>query len=163
VQADTIVPGAGNPAAWDRYAYVMYNPVKYTDPTGHFSQEQLEEWFGETWFEVLEEEFPELLPYFQTEEMTLGNMIYYEINGEKKYGVFSINFDNELVLWDPFEKDFVLFSDFFSSDFMPISLYDQSSEGIFDKVKDFGDYQACENIHFLPGWNKGDDYEAGWN
>jgi RHS repeat-associated protein len=35
VQADTVVPGAGNPAAWNRYAYVMYNPVKYVDPSGH--------------------------------------------------------------------------------------------------------------------------------
>jgi RHS repeat-associated protein len=36
VQADTIVPGAGNPAAWNRYAYVMYNPVRYVDPSGHW-------------------------------------------------------------------------------------------------------------------------------
>jgi RHS repeat-associated protein len=35
VQADTIVPGAGNPAAWNRYGYVMYNPLKYVDPSGH--------------------------------------------------------------------------------------------------------------------------------
>jgi len=35
-QADTAVPGAGNPAAWNRYAYVMYNPVKYVDPSGHW-------------------------------------------------------------------------------------------------------------------------------
>jgi RHS repeat-associated protein len=35
-QADTIVPGAGNPAAWNRYGYVMYNPLKYVDPSGHF-------------------------------------------------------------------------------------------------------------------------------
>ncbi len=34
-QADTIVPGAGNPAAWNRYGYVMYNPIRYTDPSGH--------------------------------------------------------------------------------------------------------------------------------
>lgn len=33
-QADTIVPGAG-PMAWDRYAYGLDNPVKYSDPTGH--------------------------------------------------------------------------------------------------------------------------------
>jgi RHS repeat-associated protein len=35
VQADTIVPGAGNPAAWNRYGYTVYNPVKYMDPSGH--------------------------------------------------------------------------------------------------------------------------------
>jgi len=33
--ADTIVPGAGNPGAWDRYAYVLNNPIGYTDPGGH--------------------------------------------------------------------------------------------------------------------------------
>jgi RHS repeat-associated protein len=34
-QADSIVPGAGNPLAWDRYAGMMNNPVKYIDPSGH--------------------------------------------------------------------------------------------------------------------------------
>lgn len=34
-QADTIVPNAGDSAAYDRYAYVKNNPVKYTDPSGH--------------------------------------------------------------------------------------------------------------------------------
>ena len=35
IQADPIVPGAGNPAAWNRYGYVMYNPVRYIDSDGH--------------------------------------------------------------------------------------------------------------------------------
>ncbi|MBI9049672.1 MAG: RHS repeat-associated core domain-containing protein [Anaerolineaceae bacterium] len=35
VQADTIVPGAGNSKSYDRYAYVSNNPVRYTDPSGH--------------------------------------------------------------------------------------------------------------------------------
>jgi hypothetical protein len=30
------VPGAGNPAAWDRYGYTLYNPVRYVDPSGHW-------------------------------------------------------------------------------------------------------------------------------
>ena len=36
--ADSIVPGAGNPGAWDRYAYVINSPVGNLDPTGHSSR-----------------------------------------------------------------------------------------------------------------------------
>ena len=39
VQADTLVPAPGNPMAWDRYAYVLNNPVRYTDPSGHYAFE----------------------------------------------------------------------------------------------------------------------------
>jgi hypothetical protein len=33
---DTIVPELGNPQALNRYAYVYNNPLKYTDPSGHW-------------------------------------------------------------------------------------------------------------------------------
>ncbi len=36
LQADTIVPQSGNPQALNRYSYTLNNPLKYTDPTGHF-------------------------------------------------------------------------------------------------------------------------------
>jgi RHS repeat-associated protein len=35
VQADTIVPQAGNPQSLNRYAYTLNNPLRYVDPTGH--------------------------------------------------------------------------------------------------------------------------------
>jgi hypothetical protein len=35
VSADSIVPGAGNPQALNRYSYVFNSPLNYTDPTGH--------------------------------------------------------------------------------------------------------------------------------
>jgi RHS repeat-associated protein len=38
ISADTIVPGAGNPQALNRYSMVLNNPLKYTDPTGHAQQ-----------------------------------------------------------------------------------------------------------------------------
>ena len=34
-QADTLIPGTGNPLAWDRYAYTLNNPLRYSDPSGH--------------------------------------------------------------------------------------------------------------------------------
>ena len=37
--ADTIVPGAGNPMAFDRYHYAQNNSVRYIDPSGHISCE----------------------------------------------------------------------------------------------------------------------------
>ena len=37
--ADTIIPGAGNPQSWDRFAYVNNNPLRYTDPSGHMMSE----------------------------------------------------------------------------------------------------------------------------
>jgi RHS repeat-associated protein len=35
LQADTIVPEPGNPQSLNRYTYVLNNPLKYTDPSGH--------------------------------------------------------------------------------------------------------------------------------
>ncbi|PKO12151.1 MAG: hypothetical protein CVU39_25435, partial [Chloroflexi bacterium HGW-Chloroflexi-10] len=32
---DTVIPDTYNPLDWNRYAYARYNPVKYSDPTGH--------------------------------------------------------------------------------------------------------------------------------
>jgi hypothetical protein len=35
LSADTIIPKTGGVLAWDRYLFVLGNPLKYTDPSGH--------------------------------------------------------------------------------------------------------------------------------
>jgi hypothetical protein len=48
LSADTIVPDPANPQSWNRYSYVLNNPLKYVDPTGMFEEDALIGWFGET-------------------------------------------------------------------------------------------------------------------
>jgi len=37
LQADTLVPNPGNPQSLNRYAYTLNNPLRYTDPSGHYA------------------------------------------------------------------------------------------------------------------------------
>ncbi len=38
IQPDSIIPDPNNSQSYDRYAYALNNPVRYTDPTGHITQ-----------------------------------------------------------------------------------------------------------------------------
>ena len=44
LSADTIVPGAANPQAFNRYSYVLNNPIRYNDPTGHMCSDPDDHW-----------------------------------------------------------------------------------------------------------------------
>jgi RHS repeat-associated protein len=43
-QADTIVPNPASAKAFDRYAYVENNPIRYNDPSGHCKSDDLACW-----------------------------------------------------------------------------------------------------------------------
>ena len=38
ISADSIVPDPQTPQSYNRYSYAFNNPVKYTDPSGHYAQ-----------------------------------------------------------------------------------------------------------------------------
>ena len=39
IQPDTLVPNPADPQSWNRFAYALNNPLRYTDPTGHYVDE----------------------------------------------------------------------------------------------------------------------------
>ena len=41
---DTIVPNSYNPQDLNRFSYVRNNPIRYTDPTGHFCSDPEDLW-----------------------------------------------------------------------------------------------------------------------
>ncbi len=50
----TIALAPGNPQALNRYSYVLNNPLRYTDPTGMFSEDEIMQYLGvSTWDDVL--------------------------------------------------------------------------------------------------------------
>jgi RHS repeat-associated protein len=48
ISADTIVPNPANPQCFNRYSYCLNNPLKYTDPTGHWSWGDVWGWVVDT-------------------------------------------------------------------------------------------------------------------
>ncbi len=52
--ADSIVPDPANPQSLNRFAYVYNNPLKYVDPTGQYTEQEIMEHFGvDEWKDVL--------------------------------------------------------------------------------------------------------------
>ena len=46
IQPDDIIPVLFNPQSYNRYSYVLNNPLRYTDPSGHWGQEVANWWSG---------------------------------------------------------------------------------------------------------------------
>ncbi|HEY53273.1 MAG TPA: RHS repeat-associated core domain-containing protein [Caldilineae bacterium] len=54
ISPDTIVPEPGNPQSLNRYSYVLNNPLRYTDPTGMFTEDEIMAYLDvNSWEEVL--------------------------------------------------------------------------------------------------------------
>lgn len=48
ITPDTVIPGVYNPMAWNRYSYVLNNPLRYLDPSGHFWDDFCD-WVEDNW------------------------------------------------------------------------------------------------------------------
>ncbi len=94
VSADTIVPEPGNPQSLNRFAYVLGNPLRYTDPTGHFSDAQLKKWFGDSWRTLFSETWQRILLLAE-----FGDAVVYG-SGEYAYFFIVAGSEGELVAWN---------------------------------------------------------------
>jgi len=54
IQADTIVPSPANPQSLNRYSYVLNSPLRYTDPTGHLTPDELRHLLGDSYDYLME-------------------------------------------------------------------------------------------------------------
>jgi hypothetical protein len=46
ISADSIVPHPDNPQTLNRCSYVLNNPIKFVDPTGHAGDDPNDDWGG---------------------------------------------------------------------------------------------------------------------
>jgi RHS repeat-associated protein len=56
ISADTLIPDPANPQSLNRYAYTLNSPLRFIDPTGHFTDEAIEEYLQdnfEDWESIL--------------------------------------------------------------------------------------------------------------
>jgi RHS repeat-associated protein len=44
IQPDTLIPDPGNSGDWNRYAYVLYNPMRYTAPLNPSASGRIPPW-----------------------------------------------------------------------------------------------------------------------
>ncbi|MBC7251753.1 MAG: RHS repeat-associated core domain-containing protein, partial [Anaerolineae bacterium] len=97
VSADTVVPNPGNPQDLNRYAYVRNNPLRYTDPSGYLTEDQIKAYLGvETWEDVL--------AFFEAGGELEGRWGWLETLRAAELGDEIQFFENYSGLWPPLES-----------------------------------------------------------
>ena len=72
ISPDTLVPDPTNGMDYQRYSYARGNPLKYNDPTGYYSVDELQQHFGAN-------SFDELMALFGQDGQYEGNSGWYDI------------------------------------------------------------------------------------
>ena len=104
------MPQPGNPQALNRYSYVLNNPLRYTDPTGHLTEEELQTLLGND-YDTLMTLWRQYDPYWMAvleaiqgggvleASMLDGIELHFEGNGKDiRLNVYNGSFSKQL--WD---------------------------------------------------------------
>lgn len=93
ISPDPIVPEPGGSQGFNRYGYVSNNPLRYIDPTGHFEESDLREWFGDDWRDKFSDDFQYIL-----QEGEFGDAVKYG-SDVSQIAVFVQNDQDRLQAW----------------------------------------------------------------
>ncbi|MCL4872222.1 MAG: hypothetical protein KJ063_24955, partial [Anaerolineae bacterium] len=87
--ADTLIPSPTNPQSHNRYSYVLGNTLRYTDPTGHLSEDEIEKYFGFTTKQQIIDAYGKAVAdILWNTEISWGDVLSYscdECNGGRGY------------------------------------------------------------------------------
>ena len=165
VSPDTLVPDATNLFDYNRYMYVRGNPLRYTDPSGHFTEEQLVGWYGEDWRSKFSAEWQALLldqPGSQILGAQLGDVIITQgANGIMSQQVLVMGPSGSApVLWNPNAKDWAPLHSFGQRSSVEIALY-RIQGGETGTADNYWSY-LTGGTNSLPATNGGFGRDAGF-
>ncbi len=154
VQSDTIVPGCVQ--GLDRYAYANNNPVRYNDPSGHFTDEQLFELYGEDWFEIITELYSkDVVAILMSDDTQLGDLITFEANGNNYGALLVLNENNQLSTWNV-NLNQELSLETLSDNYAVTGLYSNNDGNTFTLSKSLNDNLPSE-IRLHSTWRSGNE------
>jgi len=167
VQADTIVPQPGDVRGWDRYAYVENNPLRYTDPSGHFCVEiggvttcsKDDDSRGYWYCYVPIPMMSEINQNQMLENAVAGDQVVYRRDGVDYHAEFVYQTDSEWVLWDFRSRAPIGYKEI-SSSVIGFYSYNVQTHN-YDLHWGLTEYEAelAPKIFYIPGeWYVGEEY-----
>jgi len=93
------VPSPANPQSLNRYAYTLNNPLRYTDPSGHLTEEQIRQWVTYD-FDSLDPLIQQMLLALHFGDLLYNNAEFVGKAGLGKNGLQFSNGDNNYLIED---------------------------------------------------------------
>jgi hypothetical protein len=76
---DSIIQDPNNTSFYDRYSYVINNPLRYVDPSGHLTDDEIKKW---TYYNIPKLKENNLDLYNMLRALHLGDSVFYHKDGK---------------------------------------------------------------------------------